>query len=59
MKKKLKAQELYLQSMITARQIGIVSRFTAYLIYRCDMLAKEQERGENGRVYKHKDLIKI
>ena len=60
-KKTLDKQEIYLRNLIQARQLGITSRFTAYLMYRCERLAGEQEKLEKGKSYKHlltyKDLM--
>lgn len=58
MRKQFKEQELYLKNMREAFELGIRSRFTAYLMYRCEMLAIAQEREEKGRAYNRKDLIK-
>lgn len=54
MRKKYKLQEMYLQNIIRVRQIGIYSRLTAYLMYRCEELSQEQEKLEMGKIYKHK-----
>jgi hypothetical protein len=37
-------QELYNQSVRETRKLGIVSRLTAYLFYRCDLERKESEK---------------
>ena len=52
-------QEIYKKNLREAQKIGITSRFTAYLMYRCEMMSSAQERAEKGRTYWHKDLIKI
>ena len=50
MTKELKAQELYLKNLREASRLGM-SRFTAFLMWKCENDSEKQRRAERGRTY--------
>lgn len=59
--KKIKQQEEFARHLREASRIGIKSRFTAFLMWKCENDSRKQIRMEKGKVYPqlltYKDLL--